>query len=223
MGAVFSYGQDPRWRRALVAAIDPRPGQRMLDVATRNGARRVRARPWRVAAQPLRPARSGVTSPGTAPIGRDAERARGDRGARQRHRRVGASATPTDRRLSQGRLPGHPGRALSCPAPAGGAEHRPSRRRPRLGRAALGPDLTSGGFVRPDRLVGRGQLVARTWCRRRPCLSPRGPACQPNALSAKCFVRDEADADERRVANPVIEFRGARRFVGQGGQKFGRA
>jgi hypothetical protein len=103
MGVVLSFGQDPRWGRALVAAIDPRPGQRMLDVATRNGARRVRARPWRVAAQPLRPARSGVTSPGTAPIGRDAERARGDRGARQRHRRVGASATPTDRRLSQGR------------------------------------------------------------------------------------------------------------------------
>jgi demethylmenaquinone methyltransferase/2-methoxy-6-polyprenyl-1,4-benzoquinol methylase len=34
MGAVLSFGQDPRWRRALLEAIDPRPGQRILDVAT---------------------------------------------------------------------------------------------------------------------------------------------------------------------------------------------
>jgi demethylmenaquinone methyltransferase / 2-methoxy-6-polyprenyl-1,4-benzoquinol methylase len=37
MGAMLSFGQDPRWRRALVAAIDPRPGQRLLDVATGTG------------------------------------------------------------------------------------------------------------------------------------------------------------------------------------------
>jgi demethylmenaquinone methyltransferase / 2-methoxy-6-polyprenyl-1,4-benzoquinol methylase len=37
MGAVLSFGQDPRWRRALVDAIDPRPGQRVLDVATGTG------------------------------------------------------------------------------------------------------------------------------------------------------------------------------------------
>jgi demethylmenaquinone methyltransferase / 2-methoxy-6-polyprenyl-1,4-benzoquinol methylase len=37
MGAVLSFGQDPRWRRALVAAIDPRPGERALDVATGTG------------------------------------------------------------------------------------------------------------------------------------------------------------------------------------------
>jgi demethylmenaquinone methyltransferase/2-methoxy-6-polyprenyl-1,4-benzoquinol methylase len=37
MGAVLSFGQDPRWRRALVAAIDARPGQRVLDVATGTG------------------------------------------------------------------------------------------------------------------------------------------------------------------------------------------
>jgi demethylmenaquinone methyltransferase / 2-methoxy-6-polyprenyl-1,4-benzoquinol methylase len=37
MGAVLSFGQDPRWRRALVAAVDPRPGQRVLDVATGTG------------------------------------------------------------------------------------------------------------------------------------------------------------------------------------------
>jgi demethylmenaquinone methyltransferase/2-methoxy-6-polyprenyl-1,4-benzoquinol methylase len=37
MGAVLSFGQDPRWRRALVDAIDPRPGQRILDVATGTG------------------------------------------------------------------------------------------------------------------------------------------------------------------------------------------
>jgi demethylmenaquinone methyltransferase/2-methoxy-6-polyprenyl-1,4-benzoquinol methylase len=37
MGALLSFGQDPRWRRALVAAVDPRPGQRILDVATGTG------------------------------------------------------------------------------------------------------------------------------------------------------------------------------------------
>ncbi len=37
MGALLSFGQDPRWRRSLVAAIDPRPGQRVLDVATGTG------------------------------------------------------------------------------------------------------------------------------------------------------------------------------------------
>jgi demethylmenaquinone methyltransferase/2-methoxy-6-polyprenyl-1,4-benzoquinol methylase len=37
MGALLSFGQDPRWRRALVAAIDPHPGERVLDVATGTG------------------------------------------------------------------------------------------------------------------------------------------------------------------------------------------
>jgi demethylmenaquinone methyltransferase/2-methoxy-6-polyprenyl-1,4-benzoquinol methylase len=37
MGSLLSFGQDPRWRRALVAAIDPQPGQRVLDVATGTG------------------------------------------------------------------------------------------------------------------------------------------------------------------------------------------
>lgn len=37
MGAVLSFGQDPRWRHALVEAVDPRPGLRVLDVATGTG------------------------------------------------------------------------------------------------------------------------------------------------------------------------------------------
>jgi demethylmenaquinone methyltransferase/2-methoxy-6-polyprenyl-1,4-benzoquinol methylase len=37
MGTIMSFGQDPRWRRALVAGIDPRPDQRVLDVATGTG------------------------------------------------------------------------------------------------------------------------------------------------------------------------------------------
>ncbi len=37
MGAVMSFGQDPRWRRALVRAVAPRPGERVLDVATGTG------------------------------------------------------------------------------------------------------------------------------------------------------------------------------------------
>ena len=37
IGAAMSFGQDPRWRRALVDAIDPAPGMRILDVATGTG------------------------------------------------------------------------------------------------------------------------------------------------------------------------------------------
>ncbi|HEV8228545.1 MAG TPA: class I SAM-dependent methyltransferase [Candidatus Limnocylindria bacterium] len=36
-GAVFSFGQDPRWRRALVADLDARPNDLVLDVATGTG------------------------------------------------------------------------------------------------------------------------------------------------------------------------------------------
>src|SRR3984957_3073900 len=37
MGAALSFGQDPRWRRRLVAEMAPAPGQRILDVATGTG------------------------------------------------------------------------------------------------------------------------------------------------------------------------------------------
>src|SRR6202046_2600942 len=37
VGAVMSFGQDPRWRRALIDAVDPRAGMRILDVATGTG------------------------------------------------------------------------------------------------------------------------------------------------------------------------------------------
>jgi demethylmenaquinone methyltransferase/2-methoxy-6-polyprenyl-1,4-benzoquinol methylase len=37
VGAVMSFGQDPRWRRALVDAIAPEAGMRILDVATGTG------------------------------------------------------------------------------------------------------------------------------------------------------------------------------------------
>jgi demethylmenaquinone methyltransferase/2-methoxy-6-polyprenyl-1,4-benzoquinol methylase len=37
VGAVMSFGQDPRWRRALVDFIEPREGMRILDVATGTG------------------------------------------------------------------------------------------------------------------------------------------------------------------------------------------
>jgi len=37
VAAVLSLGQDPRWRRALVSAADPRPQDRVLDVATGTG------------------------------------------------------------------------------------------------------------------------------------------------------------------------------------------
>jgi demethylmenaquinone methyltransferase/2-methoxy-6-polyprenyl-1,4-benzoquinol methylase len=37
IGAVMSFGQDPRWRHALVRALDARAGERVLDVATGTG------------------------------------------------------------------------------------------------------------------------------------------------------------------------------------------
>jgi demethylmenaquinone methyltransferase/2-methoxy-6-polyprenyl-1,4-benzoquinol methylase len=36
-GALLSFGQDPRWRRAMVHEVQARPGERVLDVATGTG------------------------------------------------------------------------------------------------------------------------------------------------------------------------------------------
>jgi demethylmenaquinone methyltransferase / 2-methoxy-6-polyprenyl-1,4-benzoquinol methylase len=36
-GAILSFGQDPRWRRAMVAKVDAGPQDRVLDVATGTG------------------------------------------------------------------------------------------------------------------------------------------------------------------------------------------
>ncbi|HEY7967810.1 MAG TPA: ubiquinone/menaquinone biosynthesis methyltransferase [Solirubrobacteraceae bacterium] len=36
-GTALSFGQDPRWRAAVVAAVDARPADRILDVATGTG------------------------------------------------------------------------------------------------------------------------------------------------------------------------------------------
>jgi demethylmenaquinone methyltransferase/2-methoxy-6-polyprenyl-1,4-benzoquinol methylase len=37
VGAALSFGQDPRWRAAMVATVRATPGQRVLDVATGTG------------------------------------------------------------------------------------------------------------------------------------------------------------------------------------------
>jgi len=37
LSAALSFWQDPRWRRALVSAVAPQDGQRLLDVATGTG------------------------------------------------------------------------------------------------------------------------------------------------------------------------------------------
>jgi demethylmenaquinone methyltransferase/2-methoxy-6-polyprenyl-1,4-benzoquinol methylase len=37
VAAVLSFGQDPRWRKALVEMVDAAPGDRVLDVATGTG------------------------------------------------------------------------------------------------------------------------------------------------------------------------------------------
>ena len=37
LGSILSFGQDPRWRRALVRAVAASPTDRVLDVATGTG------------------------------------------------------------------------------------------------------------------------------------------------------------------------------------------
>jgi demethylmenaquinone methyltransferase/2-methoxy-6-polyprenyl-1,4-benzoquinol methylase len=37
LSALLSFGQDPRWRRAMVTAVDAGPAERVLDVATGTG------------------------------------------------------------------------------------------------------------------------------------------------------------------------------------------
>lgn len=37
VGAALSFGQDPRWRKAMVEAVRAEPGERVLDVATGTG------------------------------------------------------------------------------------------------------------------------------------------------------------------------------------------
>ena len=37
LSALLSFGQDPRWRRMMVAAVDAGPSERVLDVATGTG------------------------------------------------------------------------------------------------------------------------------------------------------------------------------------------
>lgn len=37
VGAALSFGQDPRWRQTMVASVDARPSERVLDVATGTG------------------------------------------------------------------------------------------------------------------------------------------------------------------------------------------
>jgi demethylmenaquinone methyltransferase/2-methoxy-6-polyprenyl-1,4-benzoquinol methylase len=37
MGALLSFGQDPRWRHEMVRLVDPQPGARILDVAAGTG------------------------------------------------------------------------------------------------------------------------------------------------------------------------------------------
>ena len=76
MGAVLSFGQDPRWRRALVRGVTP-SGERVLDVATGTGL---------VAAELIRQGAARVTGVDQSEAMLDGARARvaGDHALRER-------------------------------------------------------------------------------------------------------------------------------------------
>ncbi len=67
LSAALSFGQDPRWRRALVRGLEPREGERVLDVATGTGM---------VAAELLARARCAVVGVDQSPQMLAAARAR---------------------------------------------------------------------------------------------------------------------------------------------------
>lgn len=71
VGAAMSFGQDPRWRRAIVEAVRAEPGERVLDVATGTGL---------VAQALVRRWRCDVVGLDQSPqmLGRARERVRGD-------------------------------------------------------------------------------------------------------------------------------------------------
>jgi len=84
LSAALSLGQDPRWRRALVSALRPAPGERVLDVATGTGmvAAELLARGCSVvgidqSAEMLAVARTRFVGPGGR-AGGDGSRAGGD-------------------------------------------------------------------------------------------------------------------------------------------------
>ena len=76
MGALLSFGQDPRWRRALVRGVAP-SGEHVLDVATGTGL---------VAAELIRQGAAHVTGVDQSEAMLDGARARvaGDRSLRER-------------------------------------------------------------------------------------------------------------------------------------------
>jgi demethylmenaquinone methyltransferase / 2-methoxy-6-polyprenyl-1,4-benzoquinol methylase len=73
LSAALSFGQDPRWRRALVSAVAPARGERVLDVATGTGM---------VAAELLSRADCSVVGIDQSPEMLAAARARFDRAER---------------------------------------------------------------------------------------------------------------------------------------------
>lgn len=83
MGAVLSFGQDPRWRRFLVSRVTAIPGAWVLDAATGTGlvAREIARRNLRVAA----------LDPSRAMVGRGVEAVRAE-GLDDRIRFVGGRA-----------------------------------------------------------------------------------------------------------------------------------
>src|SRR5436190_2094955 len=123
--AVLSFGQDPRWRRALVDAIAPAGGEQVLDVATGTGL---------VAAELLARSACTVVAIDQSPEVLAAARSRAWAVARLHARRPAGARQARLARVGRGR---------ALPR----AEHRGLLRAPslRADRRVLAPSRAGGG------------------------------------------------------------------------------
>ena len=207
LSSALSFGQDPRWRRALVDSVAPEPGQRILDVATGTGM---------VAAELLSRAASARWWASTR--ARRCSRRRRQRFAIAGGSRVEliegeAEALPFadgELRRSHVHLPA-PLRRGSGGDRAGARPRRPSGRTGRFARvrrAAVGPAPGRLARVHGGRAAGARAPLLAEWRRGRELPRPEHP---------RLLRAPSAAADRRILAAAGLEDVGVRRMSFGGG------